>query len=324
MACMTASGARAGALIAVAALALSGCKRSELADSPRSQVEIDDASTGESATESDESEAPERGDSATTITEPFLWEVTGPEGEQSGTLFGTMHMGVDAEASLPEIVWERLDASDIFTMETDLSDMSVAQQLMRSDGTTLSDEIGEDAWATLVDIVGGFQARGIDQMKAGGAAMAVIAAPLPSTPPMDLVLLQKANEANLEVVYLEEASFQMDLLLRFITTDVLLELLEDYDQVVEMSERGLEAYLAGDEEALTEYLLDPANWEPSPEGAQEAFLDERNEAWVPQIEEMLERGTPFVAVGAGHLVGENSVIDLLTRRGYEVQRLGAD
>jgi uncharacterized protein YbaP (TraB family) len=50
-----------------------------------------------------------------------------------------------------------------------------------------------------------------------------------------------------------------------------------------------------------------------------ALLKSRNEDWVPKIEAMLEEpGTVLIAVGAGHLAGKDSVIQLLRADGYEV------
>lgn len=63
----------------------------------------------------------------------------------------------------------------------------------------------------------------------------------------------------------------------------------------------------------------------SPEGvgftdaAYDSLLTKRNENWVPQIEAMLDDpGTVFIAVGAGHLAGPDSVIKMLRDKGYEV------
>jgi uncharacterized protein YbaP (TraB family) len=52
------------------------------------------------------------------------------------------------------------------------------------------------------------------------------------------------------------------------------------------------------------------------------MLTDRNAAWVPQIEQML-RGADdvLVVVGAAHLVGENSVVEMLRQRGYAVEQL---
>jgi uncharacterized protein YbaP (TraB family) len=52
------------------------------------------------------------------------------------------------------------------------------------------------------------------------------------------------------------------------------------------------------------------------------LLDERNEAWVKEVPQMLrEKRTFFVTVGAAHLSGQGSVIDLLCRQGHAVQRI---
>lgn len=62
----------------------------------------------------------------------------------------------------------------------------------------------------------------------------------------------------------------------------------------------------------------------SPEafGSEEAYaalLTNRNARWTPLVAGMLEApGTRLIAVGAGHLVGEDSVIAMLRAEGYEV------
>jgi len=49
------------------------------------------------------------------------------------------------------------------------------------------------------------------------------------------------------------------------------------------------------------------------------MMTDRNERWIPQIIALLdEPGTVLVAVGAGHLAGEDSVIKMLRAEGFEV------
>jgi uncharacterized protein YbaP (TraB family) len=49
------------------------------------------------------------------------------------------------------------------------------------------------------------------------------------------------------------------------------------------------------------------------------LLDQRNEAWVPQIETLLDGSEDaLVVVGAGHLVGDRSVVALLREKGYAI------
>lgn len=51
---------------------------------------------------------------------------------------------------------------------------------------------------------------------------------------------------------------------------------------------------------------------------QNAFLDQRNRNWIPKIKTYVSNGKAFIAVGAGHLGGENGVIRLLQNEGYKV------
>jgi uncharacterized protein len=54
----------------------------------------------------------------------------------------------------------------------------------------------------------------------------------------------------------------------------------------------------------------------------QALLEQRNANWAKWIEQRMKQpGTIMVAVGAGHLAGSDSVIALLQRDGYRVQRV---
>lgn len=50
----------------------------------------------------------------------------------------------------------------------------------------------------------------------------------------------------------------------------------------------------------------------------DAFIDERNIKWAPRMIDMMDQKSVFFAVGAGHLWGDNGVINLLKKEGYTV------
>lgn len=57
-------------------------------------------------------------------------------------------------------------------------------------------------------------------------------------------------------------------------------------------------------------------------GLQKLLLDDRNARWVPEIEKFLANDTPtLVIVGAAHLVGKNSVNELLEKKGWKLTRV---
>jgi uncharacterized protein YbaP (TraB family) len=54
----------------------------------------------------------------------------------------------------------------------------------------------------------------------------------------------------------------------------------------------------------------------SPINSSRAFLEDRNQKWIPQMEKMMESKSVFFAVGAAHLAGPEGVIELLIKKGY--------
>ena len=56
--------------------------------------------------------------------------------------------------------------------------------------------------------------------------------------------------------------------------------------------------------------------EPGFEKNKDLLLDNRNKNWVIQLKSIMQKDNVFIAVGAGHLVGENGLISLLRKEGY--------
>jgi uncharacterized protein len=79
------------------------------------------------------------------------------------------------------------------------------------------------------------------------------------------------------------------------------------------------AWMAGDVATLAELIhQDIAANEPD---AYQALVVDRNIAWAGHIEQLLKgSGVSFIAVGAGHLAGPDSVQAQLAKRGIAVQR----
>ena len=79
------------------------------------------------------------------------------------------------------------------------------------------------------------------------------------------------------------------------------------------------AWMAGDVATLAELIdQDIAANEPD---VYQALVVNRNIAWAGYIEQLLKgSGVSFIAVGAGHLAGPDSVQAQLAKRGIEVQR----
>lgn len=98
------------------------------------------------------------------------------------------------------------------------------------------------------------------------------------------------------------------------------ETMEEYESAAteldKMVSQWASADLAGMEQMfVTEMKADD-------KGLYDALLTNRNASWVAQIEQILAgKGVSFMAVGAGHLIGPDSVIAMLEAKGVKVERV---
>ena len=80
-----------------------------------------------------------------------------------------------------------------------------------------------------------------------------------------------------------------------------------------------DAWKTGDTKKLDELILDAMRQFPQ---IHKKLLIDRNKEWAAKIEKLLAEGKNlFVVVGAAHLVGKDSVVDLLSRKGLKVPQM---
>jgi len=297
-------------LVALASAIGTGCRSSESSSQPA-------AGSAE--------RAPSIVTTADKLPHPLLWSA-----EKDGKttyLLGTIHVGVDAETKLPASVWDKLAAARSFAMETDLSDPAIATLPLRDTGT-LHEDLGAEYWQKLQDAVSPGIASRIDRMKPLVAVAQLSLRGLPPTLPMDGVLLDHAKRDGKPIVYLESASREGAILEKWMNARALKEMLDDLTDIERLSKDMLAAYLAGDDAkmlALTEREL--RSWlkhghtEVEYEQEMADLIYDRNASWIEAIEKLHGGGGGFVAVGAMHLIGKRSVLEMLAARGFTITRL---
>jgi hypothetical protein len=81
----------------------------------------------------------------------------------------------------------------------------------------------------------------------------------------------------------------------------------------------LDAWAAGDVKGIERSFNDEASLSPE---LRDALLSKRNARWADWLDKRMDRpGTVFVAVGAGHLAGRESVQAMLKKHGYKAKRV---
>jgi uncharacterized protein YbaP (TraB family) len=138
---------------------------------------------------------------------------------------------------------------------------------------------------------------------------------------IDVHYYGRASSDEKELDFFESIDYQLDLLGNMSADDqksFLGQTLKDLEIAAQMADDMMRYWQNGQVEKLHSLLF--KSFEDYPQ-IEDRLLLQRNKDWVEKIEVML--GGPenvFVVVGAGHLVGPRSVIDLLRQKGYKVKQ----
>ena len=264
-----------------------------------------------------------------------LWAVQGQH--NTVYLLGSIHVLRPQDAALPAVMERAYDESERLVMEIDLDDPGVAdpaamledvQRLaMLPKGQSLRQVLGDD----YPRIDASAQQAGLDLALMDGFAPWFVATTVlelelakrgfTAEHGIEQTLATRALHDRKPIAGLETVAQQLGLLAgmalpmqkRFLM--MTLEGSGDLDQ--ELAEM-LRAWRAGDTTALAGLLT--AEFDEFPDLYRTLTVD-RNRAWAAQLAELLDdRDDYLVVVGALHLVGHDSLVELLAKRGFKVEQ----
>ena len=256
---------------------------------------------------------------------PALWEVTGPEGAQ-GWLFGTIHSLPEGARWRTPAVDEAFASSSLLVVEVaELGRSDEAGAIFRRLATTpglppLTQRVPpaeRPALAAFLDRAG-MDEDAFSETESWGAALILANSVRRSDSGNGADRALIAEAARVEgLESFEEQYAAFDRLPAAEQADLLAGLAADAEG--DFEDRRVTAWLTGDMAALERdssggILADPE--------LREALQLSRTRAWAARVGDLLERGErPFVAVGAGHMWGDEGLPALLAARGYAVRRV---
>lgn len=252
-------------------------------------------------------------------------------GEPAGYLLGTIHSEDARVLDFSEAFLQQLKENNIFAMELvpDLPTLARLTEYMHyPPGQTLESVIGADRFNALLAALSTYKvpAAFIRRMKPWAAMMTL------STPPpktgffMDLSLSLRASGSGLKVVGLETLEQQLSFL-ENMSLSMQLSLLDqaiaEFELVGDAHDLMVDAYLENDLVALQ--VLSDEQLEGVGKEAGDYFIESgihaRNLRMLESLLPYLEDNRVFVAVGALHLPGEEGLLNLLRRQGFELSPL---
>lgn len=316
-----------GALLLSLLLVVSACDRK-----PADQETTEKAPAAQVETPAAVSSSDDDLDPGVLTPGPAIWKVSGGKSEM--WLLGTFHL-------LPmELEWRNdtinsaFSSADTIVFEADSSDMAAIQKYIQEnalnpEGKTLRDFFTEEELQKVeaalskvgltVDGVAPYRPWFVTIQASVGLIVRLGFNPEAG---VERVLEREGKAAGKQFAYLETAEEGLRALADHpddIQAAMLLAFAKDADRSKEMLDDMLELWTTGDIDSLVELMN--SSMVDTPELI-EALLYQRNRNWMPKLLEMAEKDdhSYFVAVGAAHLAGEESVVDFLREKGYQVTR----
>jgi uncharacterized protein len=265
---------------------------------------------------------------STSTLKPLLYEVK--HGNATVYLYGTMHIGKESYYPLPSYAEKAFTKSDALVTEINMNELTAYSPLdpskgLYKNGETIEDHLSKKAIEHLKKIVPEY---GINYEEAKLMNPGMLSMNLTVLPEgylfkygLDKYFTKKADETNKKILTLETIQFQEDLMFNTPFTkeeaDEEILALKPRTEAITAS-RQLTTYVEmGDAENLGKFFIDSMT-----KKQYKSMIYDRNVNMTTKVEEYLKTNkTYFVAVGAGHVIGKDGMVEILKKKGYSPTRV---
>ncbi len=246
--------------------------------------------------------------------QPFLWKAQKADGPVVW-LYGTNHnAGADR---VPAAALAALDAAPKFLSElgdAEADPVKTAELIKLPPGKGLDQQLPASDWYDLRDALrGSMKEAELARVRPWFAIVRLNAKVAPmASPSMDVALARRARAKGKPVEALESLDFQFKALAETLTIADLQQEIHARHNLACLNGKLDATYAAGDLQGMTTILLIPAT---------HSLVVDRSKAWLPKVEALFAGGGGFVAVGLGHLLGDEGIPAMLANAGYTVARV---
>ncbi len=257
----------------------------------------------------------------------LLYEISGNGLSKSSFVFGTMHIICSNDFVMRESVRKRVEESEQLALELDMDDPAAMMKMMSvmnfKDGKTLKDIMNEADYNKLAKFFKDSLSLSLNMLSKlkPVAIMSMVTDKYMDCPKKsyEMEFVQMAKSQKKELYGLESVEFQVSIFDNIKNEDVTKMLLEMADKHTSNRKDMLDMVQHYKNQDLGKLQEDMAKGMKGYEGYEKSFLEDRNKDWIPKIGKMSKEKSTFFAVGAGHLGGENGLLNLLKKEGYTIK-----
>ena len=252
----------------------------------------------------------------------LLYKISGNGSVKPSYLLGTMHLVCAKEFQFKKKIESAISKCNLFYMEVNIDDVNEIQ-LMQEQLPALADfseELTENEQEEMNQLLQNQFDFSLQEAKESSPIelmnrMIVDAIDCDDKKSVEHELLKIAREKGLTTGGLETALQQIKIAQKVFTGKELLHQLKSAEDYKEIFKRIMNAYNA---ENMQELAALVANEDFMSERASHILVNERNRRWVKVISKLVEKSSAFIAVGAGHLPGNQGLIQLIKDKGYAI------
>lgn len=277
---------------------------------------------------------------------PFLWEISGNGLSEPSFLFGTLHVGDERVTRLHPLTERAFAKARVVMTEVPMdsaSQLAAVALVMRGDGKTLDESIGEEI-AERLDEELALINPALDSKPFQPLATWSVATMFPILPDqlagreaLDLILWNKAESDGKRTGALETIESQLGIFSAMTEEEQVVMLKETLEGLMEARAEGRDAmevlklaYISGDTGKLQtemdrgfEELAQGKDKELAKAFLKRLFTD-RDASMAKTIDHALKEEpgvVHFFAAGAGHFTSETSIRSHLEEAGYAIRRV---
>jgi uncharacterized protein YbaP (TraB family) len=232
------------------------------------------------------------------IDNQLLWEISGNGLKKKSYLFGSFHTNDKRVFKLGDTTYLALNQAEALVLEADLTEMFNELDTRQEDVNVLFDNDGLPYSGT----------------KKAGKTMYGDEDGMPQF--LDAFFQQYCLNSGKQFYPLESIEDQMNLLDDKPETE---SRFNAFETRLISQEHILKLYLTGDINGLDKFMKTSLSIYP---GFYNGLIIDRNRVMATGIDTLIKKQSCFIAVGAGHLAGDDGIINLLRRKGYRLHLVG--
>ncbi|MEP7107733.1 MAG: TraB/GumN family protein [Ferruginibacter sp.] len=258
----------------------------------------------------------------------LLWEVSGKGLKKSSYIFGTFHLMCKDDIKFSEQLKTAVLNSDLVYLEMDMDDPAIMLggllMMNMKDGKKLQELYTADEYGKVASFFKDSLHMPIGLLQRTkpfflAAMLYPKMMPCKTISGVEEELMKLAKQQKKEIRGLETLEFQSSVFDSIPYEEQAKELLKSIDSLTSYQKYFDTMITVYKTQRLMEIEKLFKDTEFGMEDHQDLLLNDRNKNWVKQLNAILKNETVFVAVGAGHLVGNEGLINLMRKEGYTLK-----